>query len=324
MLELLLIIPGILLLMKGADYFVEAASSLALKLKVKPIFIGLTVVAFGTSFPELVVNLLAATSGNTQIALGNVVGSNIANFLLILGAAAVLTKIKVGSNTVWKEIPFSLLGVVVILFLAVQTLLDQRIFSINSEFSGNLTFTHGLVLLLFFVIFIFYTFGIAKNNETIEEDFKEEKTFKSTLKLIIGLSAVILGGKFTVDSAVSIANLFGISQTLIGLTVVAIGTSLPELITSIVAARKNEADLAIGNAVGSNIFNIFLILGITATVKDIPVNYNNIIDIFILLFVTLYVFLNLFIFEKHRLGRKEGIGMLIFYFSYIIYLVVRG
>lgn len=324
MLEMLLIIPGIFLLMKGADYFVDSASSLALKLKVKPIFIGLTVVAFGTSLPELVVNILAATSGNTQIAVGNIVGSNVANLLLILGATAVIKTIKVNSNTVWKEIPFSLLATILLVVISIQGLLDNGVFSINQNYLGQITLTHGIILLAFFIIFMFYTFGIAKDNEIIEEEIKEEKTSRCFLLLVTGLISIIIGGKLTVDSAVSFASLLGISQTLIGLTIVAVGTSLPELITSIVSAKKGNTDLAVGNAVGSNIFNIFLILGTTSIISKIPVNYFNIIDMFVLLFATLYIFLNFFIFEKHQLGKKEGIGMLSFYIIYIMYLIYRG
>lgn len=324
MLEILLIIPGILLLMKGADYFVESASSLALKLKVKPIFIGLTVVAFGTSFPELIVNIFSAVDNNTQIAFGNIVGSNIVNLLLILGSSAIISKLKVNSNTVWKEIPFSFLASIILLVFALEKFLNNRDFNNISSLATEITFSHGIILLLFFIIFLYYTFGIAKNTETIDEDIKEESLSKSILFVILGLAAVVLGGKFTVDSAISIANMFGVSQTLIGLTIVAVGTSLPELITSIVAAKKNQTDLAVGNVIGSNIFNIFFILGITATIRNIPININNFIDLLFLMFITLYVFINLFIREKHKLGRLEGISMVLLYIGYTAYLIYRG
>jgi cation:H+ antiporter len=326
MLEMLLIIPGILLLMKGADYFVESASSLALKLNVKPIFIGLTIVAFGTSFPELVVNLISATSGSTQIAFGNVVGSNIANLLLILGVSATITKLKVNSNTVWKELPMSFLATVILLIFGLQEFLNNKNFNFSSFNFTNaeINFTHGLILLSFFIIFIYYTFGIAKNTETIDEDINEQPLGKSILFIFLGLIAIILGGKFTVDSAVSIASMFGVSETLIGLTIVAVGTSLPELVTSIIAAKKNQADLAIGNVIGSNIFNIFFILGITSLVKNIPINLNNLIDLIFLMIITFYVFVSLFISERHKLGKFEGISMVSLYVFYTIYLIYRG
>jgi len=324
MLEILLIIPGILLLMKGADYFVESASSLALKLKVKPIFIGLTVVAFGTSFPELIVNLLSATSGNTQIAFGNVIGSNITNILLILGASAVISNLKVQSNTVWKEIPMSFLASIILLVFVLQDFLNTKNFS-NFNFSNSeITFTHGIILLLFFVIFLYYTFGIAKNNDEMDEDIVEQSLKKSIIFVVLGLFAIIIGGKLTVDSAISIATMFGVSQTLIGLTIVAVGTSLPELVTSIIAAKKNQADLAVGNVIGSNIFNIFFILGITTLIRNIPVNFSNLIDLIFLMFITMFVFISLFLGQKHRLGKIEGYLMLGLYIGYTVYLIYRG
>lgn len=328
MLEILLIIPGVFLLMKGADYFVDSASSLSKKLKVAPIVIGLTVVAFGTSAPELSVNLLAAINNNTDIAFGNIIGSNIANILLILGVSATITKLSVHSNTVWKEIPFSLLAALLVLIFSVQKLLDVRDLNLNfsqNNLIGEITLTHGLVLLSVFIIFLYYTFGIAKNNsEDFQDDIKIMSIPKSILIIVLSLTAIVFGGKFTVDSAVTMAKLFGISESLIGLTIVAVGTSLPELITSIVATKKGESDLAIGNVIGSNIFNIFLILGITSTVKNIPVSTYGLIDIFVLLGVTIYTFLALFVFEKHKLGRKQGISLILMYIIYTIYLVYRG
>jgi cation:H+ antiporter len=324
MVEILLIIPGILLLMKGADFFVEAASSLALKLKVKPIFIGLTVVAFGTSFPELIVNLFAAKNGNTQIAFGNIVGSNIVNILIILGASALFSNLKVQSNTVWKEIPMSFLASILLLVFVLQDFLNNKNFSNFNFTNAELNFTHGVILLLFFIVFLYYTFGIAKNSEDLEEEIVEQSLSKSIVVVFLGLTAIVIGGKFTVDAAVSIATLFGVSQTLIGLTIVAIGTSLPELVTSIVAAKKNQADLAVGNVIGSNIFNIFFILGITTLISNIPVNFFNLIDLFFLLFVTMFVFVSLFLGQKHKLGKIEGILMIILYFGYTTYLIYRG
>lgn len=328
MLEMILIIPGVFLLMKGADYFVESASSLSKRLKVSSIVIGLTVVALGTSAPELSVNILAALNNNTDIAFGNIIGSNIANILLILGISATISQISVNPNTAWKEIPFSLLAAILVLIFALQNVLDSRNLQINfsqNNIIGEITLTHGLVLLSVFIIFLYYTFGIVKNSEN---DFKNEikvmSLYKSVMIIVLSLGTIILGGKLTVDAAVTMAKLFGISESLIGLTILSVGTSLPELVTSIVAAKKGEADLAIGNVIGSNIFNIFLILGITSTIKNIPVTVNGLIDIFVLMGVTIYTFLSLFIFEKHKLGKLEGISLILIYVIYIIYLIIRG
>lgn len=328
MFEMLLIIPGVYLLMKGADYFVDSASSLSKKLKVSPIVIGLTVVAFGTSAPELSVNILAALNNNTDIAFGNIIGSNIANILLILGVSASLSKLSVHSNTVWKEIPFSLLAAILVLFFSLQTFLDNRNLQINfnqNNIIGEITLTHGLVLLSMFIVFLYYTFGIAKSSkDDFKDDIKVMPLPRSILIIVLSLIAIIMGGKFTVDSAVTMAKMFGISEALIGLTIVAVGTSLPELITSIVAAKKGETDLAIGNVIGSNIFNLFLILGITSSVKNIPVSTNGLIDILFLLVITIYTFISLIIFEKHKLGRKEGLSLIAIYIFYTIYLIIRG
>ena len=327
LLTVLLIIPGIYLLVKGANLFVDSTSSLALRFKIKPIVIGLTVVAFGTSFPELSVNLLSAIDGNTDIALGNVVGSNIANILLILGLSALFTKLSIEKNTTWKEIHLSFLGA---LFLFVsQQFLDSREFNqivnLNSEnFFGSITFTHGIVLLLVFVIFLYYTFDLAKGKSDDNTEIKDLPLNKSILLTIAGLIMIIFGGKFTVDSAVIMATMFGVSQALIALTIVAVGTSLPELVTSVVAARKGQGDIAVGNVVGSNIFNVFFILGTTATVKSIPVNFNNLLDILFLIIVTILTFVSIFVFEKNKLGKKEGIAMLGLYFMYTVYLIYRG
>lgn len=330
LLTILLIVPGIILLLKGANLFVDRASSLAFRFRIKPIVIGLTVVAFGTSFPELSVNLLSASSGNTDIALGNIIGSNIANILLILGMSALFTKLSVDKNTTWKEIPLSFLGALFLFIFAFQQFLDERLFNqitnLNStNFMGSITFTHGLVLLMVFLIFLYYTFELSKSkSDNDSNEFKNLPMFKSILLTFFGLFMIVLGGKFTVDSAVTMAKMFGVSESLIALTIVAVGTSLPELVTSVIAARKGQGDIAIGNVVGSNIFNIFFILGITATVKSIPVNFSNLLDIVFLLIVTIFTFLSILVMEKYRLGKKEGIAMLSLYIFYTIYLIHRG
>ena len=287
----LLIIPGILLLMKGADFFVESAASIARKLKISPIVIGLTVVSFGTSLPEFVVSVLSAVNNNTEMAFGNIVGSNIVNILLILGCSAIILPLVVKHNTIWKEIPMSFLAAILLFIFALQQKIDTgKIYEIfgksGYEIAGSITFTHGIFLLFIFIIFLYYTFGIAKNNDTTPSEIAEMTMPKSIIYFVLGLVAVMIGGKFMVDGALAIARSYGISESLLGLTVVAIGTSLPELVTNIIAARKGYTDIAVGNVIGSNIFNIFFILGVTSLIRPVPVTF---IDKFSSLYCSFFV-----------------------------------
>ena len=338
MLTSLLIIPGLYFLVKGADLFVDGASSIAKKFKISPLVIGLTIVAFGTSLPELIVSTTSAFSGNTDIALGNVIGSNIGNILLILGISATISKISVKSSTVWKEIPFSLLASIMVLLFAVQQFLDQSAIlklleNVNNYLYlnqntkiGEIGITYGLILLFLFVIFIYYNFGIAKNTDSSEDDveIKNLSTKKSVFYVLGGLAILVVAGNITVDGAVNIAKLFNVSEALIGLTIVAIGTSLPELVTSVVAATKKQSDIAIGNVIGSNIFNIFFILGITATLRPIPIFASSLIYIIVLVIATVYTFVSLFILEKHKIGRIEGISLIVLYILYVGFLISKG
>ena len=323
-----LLVIGLVLLVKAANWLVDGASSVALKFKISPMVIGLTVVAFGTSAPELLVSITSAMQGSTGIALGNILGSNIANILLILGVSAILYPLAVQRNTIWKEIPMSFLGAVLILVLGIQSVLDTGNFGLltfsSTSIIGSITFTNGFILLCFFVIFMYYTFGIAKVDADVDEEIKPRSNMLSTVLILGGLVGLALGSKLFVDSAVSIARDLGVSELLIGLTIVSIGTSLPELVTSAVAASKKQGDIIIGNVIGSNIFNIFLILGITALVKPIPLTGQTLIDIIILFVSTLLLFTLLFVYKKGRIARVEGVIMLAAYISYMIYLVVRG
>lgn len=298
---------------------VDGASSIAKKFKVSDLVIGLTVVAFGTSAPELVVSLLSALNGNTDIALGNVLGSTIANTLLILGIAAIIYPLKVAKNTVFKEIPFSLLALVLLAIMANDLLIDGIQETIISR-------SEALVLLSFFIIFMYYTFGIASAtpDETEAGEVKERKTLTAIGMVIIGITALVLGGNWVVSSAVSIATSFGLSEALIGFTIVAIGTSLPELVTSAVAARKKQTDIAIGNVIGSNIFNIFWILGITGLIAPLPVNPGANLDLSVALGATLVLFLALFVGKRHQLERWQGVIFILVYVAYLGALVVRG
>lgn len=326
--SIVLLVLGLIVLIKGANWLVDGASAVALKFKISPIVIGLTVVAFGTSSPELLVSITGALSGSTEIALGNILGSNIVNILLILGVSAMIYPLTVNRNTTWKEIPMSFLGALVVLILGLQTLLDQHKFgfqAINStDVIGSLTFSNGLILLLFFVIFMYYTFGIAKASSDQEPEIKKLTSWQAYLYIVIGLVALGLGSNLFVDNAVSIAQGLGVSELLIGLTIVAVGTSMPELITNIIAAKKRSVDLIIGNIVGSNIFNIFFILGVTALIETIPLTGKNLADILVLFATTLLLFLSLFVFRKRVITRTEGAFMLVSYGVYLTFLIIRG
>ena len=311
----LLFIAGFFFLIKGADMLVDGAVSVAKKFKISTIVIGLTIVAFGTSAPEFVVNIFASAQGNTEIAIGNILGSNIANILLILGVSSIIYPLLTKSNTVWKEIPLGLLAAILLGVLANDALIDGGIFS-------GLTRIDGIVLLSFFIIFLYYTFGISKIKEkAIDIDIKQLNYFKSVLFIIIGLLGLSLGGKWIVDGAVEIARFFNVRQSLIGLTIVAIGTSLPELATSATAAYKKQTDIAIGNIVGSNIFNIFWILGFSALVRPLPFSRNSDLDIIMTILASALLFIIMFIGKRHTIERWQGIMMVIIYIGYIAFLI---
>lgn len=311
----ILLIIGFILLIKGADLLVDGASSIAKKLNISAIVIGLTIVAFGTSMPELIVNLFASVGGNTDIAIGNILGSNIANILLILGVSAIIYPLATKRNTVWKEIPLSLLAAIVLGVMANDILID------GSGVSG-LTRIDGIILIAFFIIFLYYTFEIAKiSEEASETDIKQFSNLKSAFYIVCGLAGLTLGGKWIVDSAVKIAEVFNVSQSLIALTIVAVGTSLPELATSAIAAYKKQTDIAIGNVVGSNIFNIFWILGVSSIIRPLPFNSNSAADIFMNVFASLILFVIMFIGKKHTVERWQGALFIIIYVGYIVFLV---
>lgn len=328
LLAILLFTLGLGLLLLGAKWLVEGASAIAYKYKVAPIVIGLTIVAFGTSAPELVSSVTGAIKGSTGLAFGNIIGSNIMNILLILGVSAMIVPLKISGNTVWKEIPMSFLGAVVLTILGLQTIID---FGTTSPLSlqgdtqiGEVTFSNGLILLSFFIIFLYYTFGIAKVSGSDEYEIKKMSVFTSLLFIVLGLCGLGFGSTLLVDNAVTIAKSFGVSDTLIGLTIVAIGTSMPELITSVVAARKGQADIAVGNIVGSNIFNIFFILGVTALFTTIPIASKNLLDIVVLFGATLFLFLTGFLFRKREIVRVEGAIMILSYLGYLGFIIFRG
>lgn len=314
--NILLLLAGFAALIFGATKLVEAASSIAVKLGIPNIVIGLTIVAFGTSAPELVVNLMAAVRGSTEVVIGNVLGSNIFNILGILGIAAIIYPLTVKSSTTWLEIPLSLLAALCVLVVSADIFLDDALINVVSR-------SEGIVLLLFFAIFLVYNLMLAKSGGTEEAmETKDYSTGKAVLFIILGLAGLIIGGKFIVDNAVVIAQSIGLSERVIGLTVISIGTSLPELATSIVAVRKKNSDIAIGNVVGSNIFNIFFILGISTTVTPVPLNEGSLLDILVNIAASLLLFIFIFTGKERKVERWEGVILLVLYLVYVSYLIM--
>jgi len=320
------LIAGFAILLYGAHLLIEGASAIARKLKISELVIGLTIIAFGTSAPELFVNIQASIKGTAGIAIGNILGSNITNIFLVLGASAVIYPIALKKNTIWKEIPLSLLAAIMVGVLANDYLIDKMPFSI-------LTRSDGIVLVAFFIIFMYYVFGVAKTEIFQEIDGTQTMpTLKAVLFTILGIIFLPVGGWLIVDGAVKLAAMLGANEFLIGATIVATGTSLPELITSVMAAYKKKADIAIGNVIGSNIFNIFWILGISAIIKPIPFQKLNNIDILITAFASIILLIFLYINkryaffgvagEEHRIERWEGVMLLILYAGYIAYLIL--
>lgn len=316
----ILLFVGLAVLVVGGELLVRGASSISKQYGVSSLVIGLTIVAFGTSAPELVVNLVSALSGTTDIALGNIVGSNIVNILIILGVCALLVPLRVGSSTVWKEIPFALLAMVMIFVFTQDKLLGGA--DVNVVTMGE-----GLALIGFFAIFLYYIVELARKDKTSHDHDEEIVLYKkstASLFVIAGLTMLFLGGKVFVEQAVILAELAGLSQMLIGLTIVAIGTSLPELVTSVIAARKGEADLAVGNIVGSNIFNVFWILGITAIITPVTVSAQAVVDIIFGVMVTSLLFAVLFFGKKHELDKWKGLVFILLYIGYAVYIITRG
>lgn len=314
----MLLLIGLVILIAGAEFLVRGASSLAKKLGISALVIGLTIVSFGTSAPELIVNILSALNGSTDLAIGNILGSNIANILLILGVSAAISPLMVQRSTIWKEIPFALLAAILVFIMGNDILFDHM----NENV---ITRSDGLGLMSIMIIFMYYAFSIAKSKDTKEES-EEVKTYTNWLAIVmtlVGIFGLFLGGKMLVDNAVKLAELAGLSEAFIGLTIVAIGTSLPELATSIIAAIRGQNDIAIGNVVGSNIFNIFWILGLTSTIFPIPVGGNINFDIMVTVIATLLLFLAMFVGHRHKLERWQGAGFVLLYFTYIGYLVVN-
>lgn len=313
LINLVLLVVGFVLLIKGADYFIEGASKIADKLGIPQLVIGLTIVAFGTSAPEAAISISSAIKGNTGIAIGNIIGSNIMNILLILGITSCITVLKVAKSTVYYEIPF------VIFITTVLVVIGGT--------QGKLGFISGIILWALFILFFVYLIKMAKSGKSdgiVEEgeayDGKKDSMIKLIFITLAGMAAIVIGSDLTVDGATEIAKILGISDRIIGLTIVAFGTSLPELITSVTAGIKGKADIAIGNIVGSNIFNILFVLGTTSLIKSVPYSTNFVIDGIVAIAAAVLLFLG--VVRKKQLGRMAGIIMLIAYAGYFAYLIV--
>jgi cation:H+ antiporter len=315
-----LLIVGFALLIKGADLLVNGASSIARIFNVSDLVVGLTIVAFGTSMPELFVNIFASIKANSDIAIGNIVGSNIFNILIILGISSLIFPLTVTKGTVWIEIPMTLVAALLLGLLANDQLLTK------SNFRG-LSGADGWIFLACFAIFLYYIFLIARKKEKANDTSLATKQYgltKSTFIIAGGFACLFVGAKFVVDGAVALAVMLGVSQSLIALTIVAAGTSLPELATSAVAAYKKNSDIAVGNIVGSNIFNIFLILGVSTLISPITLQPESNIDISVAVLASLVLFVVMFLGKKHVLDRWEGFLFIVLYVIYIAFLIVRG
>ena len=314
---IIVIIISLAIILKGADFFVRGASSVSLKLGISPFVVGLTIVAIGTSAPELFINAIAAYSGATDLSIGNILGSNITGILIGLGVAAIYVPLTLKSETVWKELPFSLLGAIMVLIFGMDILISKGEVNV-------LTRSEGFALLAFFIIFLVYTFGLNKTDVAEEdESIVEYGIWKSLFFIFGGVAGLIVGGDLVVVSATVIATSLGLSQNLIGLTIVAVGTSLPEIVTSVVAAKKGHIDMAVGGIVGTIIFNIFFALGVTAVIAPLPFGRDNITDALFLMGISVIFFIFMFVGKKHKLERWQGIAFVVLYVAYIAFALLR-
>ena len=305
-----MLILGFVLLIKGADFFVEGSSAVARKLHIPAMVIGMTIVAMGTSLPECAVSVTASITGSNELAVSNVVGSNIFNLMVVCGACALWTPMAVSQSTLKQELPFSIAMGLILLILGYSGMEISR--------------ADGLIFIVIFVCFLMWMVRAAKVNpvQQEEEEAKMLSGWKCVLYILLGGAAIMWGGDLVVDSASAIAANFGLSQNLIGLTIVAMGTSLPELVTSVVASRKGEVDMALGNVLGSNVFNILMVLGAAAAISPITFVQENMMDIILLTGMSLIVWV--FAWTKKQVRRSEGIIMLLVYAAYMVYICVRN
>ncbi len=316
MLHLLLLVAGFLPLIYGANLLVDSASSLAKRLNIPDIAIGLTIVAFGTSSPELIVNIFASASRSPDMVLGNVIGSNIFNIMVILGISSLIFPLTVKTNTTWIEVPLCMMSSFVILVFANDAIINQDNVSVVSR-------SDGIIMLFFFVIFIVYNIQLMQHGTSDEEvQVKSYSLLKSLLLVVAGLLLLMAGGRIIVMSAVKTAQLIGISERIIAVTIVSIGTSLPELATSVVAAKKRNVDIAIGNIVGSNIFNVFFILGTSAVIYPVSIQGMSNFDMLFNLLASILLFAFIFTGRGRKLERWEGSVFVGLYIAYIVMLLL--
>lgn len=316
MLDTIFLIGGLVLILLGANGLTDGAAAVAKRFNISDLVIGLTIVAFGTSAPELVISIMAALGGSADMAIGNVMGSNAFNVLMIIGVTAMVLPIKVGEGILSKEIPLVILASFVLAVCANDILLDGGSSNVISRIDG-------LVLLGFFLIFMRYTFAIARNggDEAEGEKIKEMPIWKSALFILGGLAGLVYGGQLFVDGASGIASSLGVSESIIGLTIVAGGTSLPELATSVTAALKKNSGIAIGNVIGSNLFNVFFVLGCSATISPLPMGGINNVDMAVLIGSAILFWLVGWFFKKRTITRVEGALLVICYVAYTAYLI---
>lgn len=322
-LDVVLLLVGFVALIKGADFFVDGSASVAKRLKVPGVIIGLTIVAMGTSAPELAVSVSAGLSGSNEIAVSNVVGSNIFNLLMVLGVCALLKPLPVDANIKKRDYPLSLFFTLLVFVFAGNLIFFGKCTDIHNmdAMGGTLFRWNGLILVGLFLLYMLFTIYIARKNRIQEEEIELLSPVKCVVFILGGIAAIILGGELVVQHARSLALTFGMSETLVGLTIVAIGTSLPELVTSIVAAKKGENGMAIGNVVGSNVFNLLLILGVSSTIHPIAIQVASFIDLGMLLGVSLLAYG--FVCTGKKVSRGEGAVMIAMYVAYTIFAIVR-
>lgn len=309
LLQLLLLVAGFVMLIKGADWFVDGASKLADKFGIPQLVIGLTIVAMGTSMPEAAVSISAAAKGSAEITIGNVLGSNILNILIILGVTSVIRAISVQKSTIRYEMPF-------VIFVSV-------LLALLGLFDGTVSRLEGVILWIFMIVYLLYLLHMAKKGQPLEDDVpklsEKDTPVKLVLLILIGIAMIVLGSDITVDAATAIARIFGMSERFIGLTIVALGTSLPELVTSVTAAIKGKSDIAVGNIVGSNIFNILFVVGTTALITPVAYSYSFMVDSVVA--IASAVLLLICVIPKKKLTRPAGILMLAAYAAYFVYLI---
>lgn len=318
MLDAAYLIIGLLVLVKSADWLVVGASDLARRFEISPLVIGLTIVSFGTSMPELVVTLISGLAARPDLAIGNIVGSNICNVLLVLGVAAIVRPLQVRDSTVVSEIPFSLTAALLVGFLA-----NAALFTSNPALT--ISRLDGVILLAFFLLFMLYVYKMSRDSSYFEgQEGKKQTRFRDTFFLIAGIVGLYFGGDWVVTGAVGLAQTWGVDDAMIGLTIVAIGTSSPELVASVVAAARGETDIAVGNVVGSNIFNLLWILGFTATIVELPFEVVSNTDLVMVIAASVMILLAMVTTKKRAVLRWHGIAFVSLYAAYLTYVVIRA